>query len=51
MFNFFGLLLKFVSLILGISDTQNFPPPLKADEERELFLKMKDGDGEARASS
>lgn len=49
MFNFFGLLLKFVSLILGISDTQNFPPPLKADEERELFLKMKDGDGEARA--
>ena len=49
MFNLFGFFLKFVSLILGLSDTQNFPPPLKADEERELFIRMKDGDGSARA--
>ncbi len=49
MFNLFGFFLKFVSLILGLSDSQNFPPPLKADEERELFTKMKDGDEGARA--
>lgn len=49
MFNLFGFFLKFVSLILGLSDTQNFPPPLRADEERELFAKMKDGDEGARA--
>lgn len=49
MFNLFGFFLKFVSLILRLSDTQNFPPPLKADEERELFIKMKEGDGNARA--
>ena len=49
MFNLFGLFLKFFSLILGLSDTQNFPPPLKADEERELFIKMKEGDDSARA--
>lgn len=49
MFNFSNLLFKFISLILGLSDTQSFPPPLKADEEAELFEKMKNGDGAARA--
>ena len=48
MFNFFGILLKFISLVLGLSDSNNFPPPLNADEERELFLRMKSGDESAR---
>ena len=39
----FKLLLRFVSLILGIEDSQNFPPPLSAAEERELFEKKKTG--------
>lgn len=49
MLNLFGLFVKFFSLILGLSDTHSFPPPLKADEERELFVKMKEGDEHARA--
>ncbi len=46
--NIFSLLLKFISLILGISDMQSFPPPLSAKEEQELFSKMKGGDKSAR---
>lgn len=49
MFNFFAVFLKFVSLILGISETSNFPPPLNAEQERELFQRMKHGDESARA--
>lgn len=49
MINLFGLFLKFFSLILGLSDNHNFPPPLKSEEERELFIKMKEGDENARA--
>ena len=49
MFNFSNLFLKFISLILGLSDTQSFPPPLKAKEEQDLFAKMKSGDSNARA--
>lgn len=49
MLNFSNLLLKFISLILGLSDTQSFPAPLSASEERELFAKMKNGDECARA--
>lgn len=49
MFNLFGLFLKFVSLVLGLSDTHSFPPPLKAEEEKSLFVKMKEGDESARA--
>ncbi|MBE6537022.1 MAG: sigma-70 family RNA polymerase sigma factor [Ruminococcaceae bacterium] len=49
MFNLLSAFLKFVSLILGLSDNHTFPPPLKANEERELFIKMKDGDENARA--
>ena len=49
MLNFSNLFLKFISLILGLSDMQSFPPPLKAAEETELFIKMKGGDMAARA--
>ena len=49
MLNFSNLFLKFISLILGLSDTCSFPPPLKAEEEQLLFSKMKEGDTEARA--
>jgi len=49
MFNFSSILFKFISLILGLGDMQSFPPPLSAAEERELFIKMKEGDSGARA--
>ncbi len=49
MLNFSNLFLKFISLILGLSDTQSFPPPLKAEEEQELFIKANKGDMNARA--
>ena len=48
MLNFSSIFLKFISLILGLSDTESFPPPLKAGEEKELFKKMKNGDSAAR---
>ena len=35
-------------LILGVSQTQSFPTPLSAKEERALFAKMKSGDNNAR---
>lgn len=35
--------------ILGLSSGQNFPAPLSAKNERELFEKMKNGDEDARA--
>ena len=44
-----SLFLKFISLILGLSDMQSFPPPLGAKEELNLFQKMKEGDACARA--
>ena len=43
------LFLRFIALILGISENQNFPPPLSPSEERSLFARMREGDGEARA--
>ena len=43
-----SLLLRFISLILGIEDSQSFPPPLSKSEEAELFSKMADGDMNAR---
>lgn len=49
MLNFSNLFLKFISLILGLSDMQSFPPPLKAEEEQELFIKAGKGDMSARA--
>lgn len=49
MFSITKILLRFISLILGISPTQNFPPPLSRREEEELFYKMKEGDKSARS--
>jgi len=48
MHNIFRILLRFISLILGIEDNQNFPPPLSADEERILFERKKAGDEDSR---
>ncbi len=48
MFNIQSLLLRFISLILTVDNTQSFPPPLSAAEESEAFLKMKGGDMRAR---
>ena len=48
MFNLPSIFLKFISLILGLGEMQSFPPPLSAAEEKELFLKMKNGDKRAR---
>lgn len=42
------ILLQFVSLILGLTPNQNFPPPLSAAEERAMFARMRDGDMAAR---
>ena len=49
MFNFSNLILKFISLVLGIEDMQSFPPPLSASEEAELFERKRQGDQGARA--
>ena len=43
-----NLLLRFISLILGIEESQSFPPPLSKEEEAVLFEKMADGDFSAR---
>lgn len=43
------LVLRFISLILGLTPAQNFPPPLSHREEAELFSRMRDGDECARA--
>ena len=43
-----GIILKFVSLLLGIEEMQNFPPPLSKEEEAEMFARMRAGDKKAR---
>lgn len=43
-----ALLLRFISLVLGIESNESFPPPLSKDEEASLFLRMHDGDMRAR---
>ncbi len=48
MATFSALFFHFISLILGIGTGQNFPPPLNAQEERELFSRMQEGDTLAR---
>lgn len=48
MFDLKSLLLRFISLILGTSENQSFPPPLSRSEESELFKKMREGDKRAR---
>ena len=42
------LLLRFISLILGIEDGESFPPPLSKDDESRLFLEMQNGSAVAR---
>ena len=49
MFNISKLIFRFISLILGLESTENFPPPLSHDEEVELFRRMREGDIRARA--
>lgn len=44
-----SLFLKFISLILSLSEVQSFPPPLSAEAERELFARARGGDESARA--
>lgn len=48
MLRFSNILFRFLSLVLGLSEVQSFPPPLSAAEERALFAKMKAGDRGAR---
>ena len=49
LFQLKSIFIKFISLILGLTPGQNFPPPLSHAEETELFSKMKKGDKSARA--
>ena len=49
MFSLKTTILRFISLILGLSSEQNFPPPLSHSEESMLFSKMREGDASARA--
>lgn len=42
------ILLKFISLILGIEQYESFPPPLSKEEEARAFEKMRGGDKKAR---
>ena len=44
----FTFLTKIVHMILGVGMPQNFPPPLSEEEERTCFIKMQEGDEEAR---
>ena len=39
---------KFPFLLLKVSSSASFPPPLSAQEERECFARMKEGDEKAR---
>lgn len=43
-----SFLAKFTFLFLRTGSSASFPPPLSEKEEKTLFLKMKDGDEEAR---
>ncbi len=44
----FGVLMKFVGVCLRVSGSNNFPPPLPAGQEKELFVKAREGDMYAR---
>lgn len=48
MFALTSFAMGIIWLILGLSGTQNFPPPLPPKTETELFIKMKQGDDAAR---
>lgn len=47
--NITSLFFRFITLILGLGQNQNFPPPLSPREENRLFIMMRDGNAEARA--
>lgn len=47
-FNLGKILLRFISLILGIEENKSFPPPLSKEEEYKLFELMTAGDLSAR---
>ena len=45
-----SIIMNFLCVLLGIGETQSFPPPLRSEEEKALFVKMKkEGDSKARA--
>ncbi len=48
MFDIAKLLLRFISLILGMEDTNSFPKPLSKEEELSLFIRKDAGDMSAR---
>lgn len=48
MINFFTFIYNFFFAFLKVSDSEIYPPPLSASEERECFEKLKDGDMYAR---
>lgn len=43
------LLFRLLFVMLGVSEGQNFPPPLSKAEEKEAFLQMQSGDEKARS--
>ena len=42
------ILLRFISLILGVEQFESFPPPLNKEEEKDAFQRMREGDKKAR---
>ena len=44
----FGTLIKFVGVFLRVSGSNNFPPPLPTEKEKELFMEARSGDMTAR---
>ena len=45
-----SIIMNFLCVLLGVGETQSFPPPLRTEEEKALFVKMKkEGDSRARA--
>ena len=44
----FSALSSFFHMVLGISSSDQFPPPLSAEKEKEYFIKAEGGDAEAR---
>ena len=44
----FSLIFHIYHLILGVSTPNKFPPPLSASEEKEAFIKARNGDEDAR---
>ena len=47
-FNILSLFSSFIHLVLGLSTPQSYPPPLREDEERDLFLVLEKGAPSAR---